>query len=103
VCYEHADAEQIDYAWKEICSFAESVLADKYPQDCKEPGKKKTPKLTRSMSSRYAYTRSVSREDYDRQNAKNLFDMASPLFVMDEFFPDSPTPRNSRDEDSVSS
>jgi tyrosine decarboxylase len=86
ISYEHMDADNIDYAWKEIRSFAESVLARSYPEDVKEPGQKPARKLSRQMSERFSFTQSVSRDDYNRRTSKGgLFDLATPLFVMKEF------------------
>jgi tyrosine decarboxylase len=83
------DADNIDYAWKEIRSFAESLLADKYPQDVKEPSQKPVRKLSRQMSARFSFTQNVSSAEYNRRNSKGgLFDLATPLFVMKDFFSD---------------
>lgn len=90
VTYEHATAEHIDYAWEEIKNFAEETLAAEGPADAdvvvKVPiiAKKPPKKLTRSMSTRFSFTRSVSREIYERQNSRSqLTDGATPVVIMD--------------------
>lgn len=66
----------VDYAWEEIKNFAEETLAAEGPADAdvvvKVPiiAKKPPKKLTRSMSTRFSFTRSVSREIYERQNSR---------------------------------
>ncbi|XP_055533927.1 aromatic-L-amino-acid decarboxylase [Wyeomyia smithii] len=86
VTYEHATPEHIDYAWEEIKNFAEETLAaeDGGKVD-KQPISKKVPKkLTRSMSTRFSFTRSVSREIYERQNSRSqLTDGATPIVIID--------------------
>ncbi|XP_055608424.1 aromatic-L-amino-acid decarboxylase [Uranotaenia lowii] len=88
VTYEHATAEQVDYAWDEIKNFAEETLAAEGLVVSKEqPAQvtKKVPKkLTRSMSTRFSFTRSVSREIYERQNSRSqLTDGATPIVIID--------------------
>uniref|UniRef100_A0A336L4L2 CSON004112 protein n=1 Tax=Culicoides sonorensis TaxID=179676 RepID=A0A336L4L2_CULSO len=73
VTYEHAKEEHIDYAWKQIKQIAEEVLVEK-PQKA----------LTRTLSARYSFTRTVSREIYERQTSKNqLTDGATPIVMID--------------------
>ncbi|XP_062552761.1 aromatic-L-amino-acid decarboxylase [Armigeres subalbatus] len=92
VTYEHATAEHIDYAWDEIRNFAEETLAAECPvptiqQISVTPAiniKKPPKKLTRSMSTRFSFTRSVSREMYERQNSRSqLTDGATPIVIID--------------------
>lgn len=71
-----------DYAWDEIRNFAEETLAAECPvPTVAEPLTKKPPKkLTRSMSTRFSFTRSVSREIYERQNSRYVHSSSKCLF-----------------------
>lgn len=64
----------IEYAWNQIKTIAEEILVDK-PQ--------RAP-LTRTLSARYSFTRTVSREIYERQTSKTqLTDGATPIVMID--------------------
>lgn len=79
VTYEHATEEHIDNAWEQIKAFAEQVLVDD-----KEHKKAPTPKPPTKVPQRFAFTRSVSREIYERQTSKQqLRDGCTPIVVPD--------------------
>lgn len=79
VTYEHATEQQIDYAWDQITAFAAEVLAEE-----KENKTLPTPKPPCKLPSRFSFTRSVSREIYERQSSKTqLTDGATPIVVVD--------------------
>lgn len=79
VTYEHATEEHITTAWEQIKQFAEQVLVDD-----KENKKAPTPKPPTKVPQRFAFTRSVSREIYERQTSKSqLRDGCTPIVVPD--------------------
>lgn len=78
---------QTDCAWKEIQTFAEDVLESQSPNEPLQPIqpiKKPKRKLTRTMSARFSFTRSVSREIYEQQiNNSGLTDGCTPICILD--------------------
>lgn len=76
-----------DSAWDEINAFGEDVLESQSPNEPLrpiQPIKKSKKKLTRTMSSRFSFTRSVSREIYERQCSRSgLTDGCTPIIVLD--------------------
>lgn len=89
VVAENATENDVEYAWNVIVEHAAELL------DALEPPLKKEtfvrPPLTRQKSRRYSFTRSVSKELYNRSMSKsNLYDGATPILVPDEET-DSPT------------
>lgn len=79
VTYEQATADHIDNAWEKIKAFADQVLMDH-----KENKKTPTPKPPTKVPQRFAFTRSVSREIYERQSSKSqLRDGCTPIVVPD--------------------
>lgn len=77
-----------DEAWKEIQGFAEDVLESQSPNEPLQPiqpiVKKTKRKLTRTMSARFSFTRSVSREIYEQQlNNSGLTDGCTPICILD--------------------
>ncbi|XP_058466059.1 aromatic-L-amino-acid decarboxylase [Malaya genurostris] len=89
VTYEHATSEQIDEAWKLIQFFALETLVAAEAAAVVVPiiSKKPPKKLSRSASLRFSFTRSVSREIYERQNSRSqLMDGATPIAIMDTDF-----------------
>lgn len=73
--FQHVVLSLPDYAWEEIKNYAEETLAAECPEEITEPvvtaaAKKPPKKLTRSMSTRFSFTRSVSREIFERQNSR---------------------------------
>ncbi|XP_044263718.1 tyrosine decarboxylase-like [Tribolium madens] len=72
---EHAKEQDIDYAWELIKEFAAETLAT---------GAKERPPLTRQKSKRFSFTRSISKEMYQRTLSRsNLCDGATPILVAD--------------------
>lgn len=76
-----------DEAWKDIQCFAEDVLESQSPNEPLQPIqsiKKPKRKLTRTMSARFSFTRSVSREIYEQQlNNSGLTDGCTPICILD--------------------
>lgn len=73
---ENPLCKPLEYAWNQIKEIAEDLLIDK-PQ--------KT--LNRTLSARYSFTRTVSREIYERQSSKTqLTDGATPIVMTDTDF-----------------
>lgn len=75
-------------AWEEIRQFADDVLESQSPNteplQPLKPVKPTKKKLTRTLSSRFSFTRSVSREIFDRQNSRGeLTDGCTPIIVLD--------------------
>ncbi|XP_055701578.1 aromatic-L-amino-acid decarboxylase [Phlebotomus papatasi] len=85
VTYEHAKEEHIDYAWQEIKAFAEEFCeAEHIEKPAPIAAKKPHKKLTRKASARFSFTRSVSREIYERQSSiSNLPDGCTPIIVLE--------------------
>lgn len=77
----------LDSAWVEIQGFAEEVLESQSPNEPLQPIqpiKKPKRKLTRTMSARFSFTRSVSREIYEQQiNNSGLTDGCTPIVILD--------------------
>lgn len=77
----------LDSAWTEIQGFAEEVLESQSPNEPLQPIqpiKKPKRKLTRTMSARFSFTRSVSREIYEQQiNNSGLTDGCTPIVILD--------------------
>lgn len=75
---ENAVQEDVEYAWNVIKEYASELLA-------KRSAKKEIfvrPPLTRQKSKRFSFTRSVSKEMYQRSKSKsNLYDGATPILV----------------------
>ncbi|XP_050505961.1 tyrosine decarboxylase-like isoform X2 [Diabrotica virgifera virgifera] len=70
VVAEHATQDDMDTAWKIIQKYSQQVSP--------------RPRLTRQKSSRLSFTRSVSKEMYQRSKSKsNLLDGATPILVVD--------------------
>lgn len=80
-----------DTAWEEIRTFADDVLESQSPNNAPlqplkpiQPIKKPKKKLTRTMSARFSFTRSVSREIFERQNSRGgLTDGCTPIIILD--------------------
>lgn len=78
----------IDSAWKEIKTFAEETLESQSPKNA--PLAPLTPlpqplKPRKKLPNRFSFTRSVSREIFERQSSLNgLKDGCTPIFVMDQ-------------------
>lgn len=93
VTAENAVPEDIDYAWSVIRDSAAELLR-------KHSVKKEIfvrPPLTRQKSKRFSFTRSVSKEMYQRSKSKsNLYDGATPILVAD-----SDEEVESRDNDDI--
>lgn len=76
-------------AWEEIKLFADDVLESQSPnneplQPIQPIPRKPKKKLTRTASSRFSFTRSVSREIYERQHSQaGLTDGCTPIIVLD--------------------
>lgn len=84
VVSEHATESDIVYAWNVIVEHASELI-----DTLDTPSLKKEtfvrPPLTRQKSRRYSFTRSVSKELYNRSMSKsNLYDGATPILVPDE-------------------
>lgn len=80
--------QKTDTAWSNIRVFADDVLESQSPNEEPlkpiQPVKKVKSPLTRTMSSRFSFTRSVSREVFDRQNSRGeLTDGCTPIIVLD--------------------
>lgn len=79
----------IEATWRDIVIYAEELLAELYPEEIKlfkklEPKKSPVKQLTRTMSSRFSFTRSVSKEIYERQaSVQQLRDGATPICVLE--------------------
>lgn len=79
VTYEYATEEHIINAWEQIKSFANQVLIDD-----KENKKAPAPIPPTRVPQRFAFTRSVSREIYERQSSKTMLrDGCTPIVVPD--------------------
>lgn len=80
-----------DTAWEGIRNFADEVLESQSPNSAPlqplqpiQPIKKPKKPLTRTMSARFSFTRSVSREIFERQNSRGgLTDGCTPIIVLD--------------------
>lgn len=74
---EQANQEDIEHAWRIITEHATEILVPDKKEFTKPP-------LTRQMSKRFAFTRSVSKELYKRSRSRsNLLDGATPILVAD--------------------
>ncbi|XP_072387466.1 aromatic-L-amino-acid decarboxylase-like isoform X1 [Diabrotica undecimpunctata] len=74
VVAEHATEADIDYAWRIIQEYSAEITSRVSFR----------PPLTRQKSSRLSFTRSVSKEMYQRSKSKsNLLDGATPILVVD--------------------
>lgn len=84
---------RLDTAWEDIKTFADYVIESQSPNNAPlqplqpiSPIKKTKPKekLTRTMSARFSFTRSVSREIFERQNSRTeLKDGCTPIILLD--------------------
>ncbi|XP_057669394.1 tyrosine decarboxylase-like [Diorhabda carinulata] len=95
VVAEHATQEDVEHAWRIITEFASELLS-------KAAVRKQIftrPPLTRQKSNRLSFTRSVSKEIYERSRSKtNLFDGATPILVID---PDEENDTDTKPSDDV--
>lgn len=87
IANSHCIQFSADEAWKDIQVFAEDVLESQSPNEPLQPIhpiKKPKRKLTRTMSARFSFTRSVSREIYEQQlNNTGLTDGCTPICILD--------------------
>ncbi|CAH0555254.1 unnamed protein product [Brassicogethes aeneus] len=78
VTAENAVQEDVEHAWRVIKEHASELLATNKKEAISRPP------LTRQKSKRFSFTRSVSKELYQRSKSKsNLHDGATPILVAD--------------------
>lgn len=88
VVAENAVQEDIEYAWNVIGNFATELI--------KKRKEFVRPPLTRQKSKRFSFTRSVSKEMYQRSKSKsNLYDGATPIIIASDSEEESETNDNS--------
>nr|CAD7457811.1 unnamed protein product [Timema tahoe] len=86
VTAEHAKDEDIDHAWEVIQEFASDLLESmKIAEPPVKPLPDTTKPLSRKLTRRLSFTRSVSREVYRRSLSRSsLHDGATPINVLDD-------------------
>ncbi|XP_018332420.1 tyrosine decarboxylase-like [Agrilus planipennis] len=94
VVSEFANETHIEYAWKIISNFATRLIGT-LPKPI-SPDTVVRPPLTRSKSRIFSFTRSVSRDMYQRSMSKSsLFDGATPILIPSD--EECDTPPNNED------
>ncbi|XP_044734645.1 aromatic-L-amino-acid decarboxylase-like [Chrysoperla carnea] len=92
VVYEHATKDHIDYAWNVIKEHANNILSQQQDtiKAVRPPSETKQPvlrQISRQLSRRLSFVRSLSKEQYNQTKQKqnnSLSDGASPLIMPSE-------------------